>query len=98
MSLRIYWRSGRTRRCVAHLAVAATFAAPLAALASPDPKVQPADRVTAREAVERQLAAPAVRDGELSGVEAQQLMKLYQGRIGKILEPRREISGGRGDR
>jgi len=95
MSLRIYWRAARTR-CVAELGVAAALFAPLPALAGPDP--DPAPRVTAREAIERQLAATPARASELTGTEAAIVMEKYRARIGKMIEPKREIGSERGRR
>jgi hypothetical protein len=106
MSLRIYWRSGtsrsgRARRCVVELVIAAALVTPVAALAKkagPAPaEVVTPEVVTAREAVERQFAAPAMRAPEMSGAEAARIMEKYHARIGKMLEPKREIGGGRAD-
>lgn len=102
MSLRIYWqsgssRSGMARRCVAELVIAAALVAPACALAK-EPEPDPAGRVTAREAIERQFAAPAAHTHALSGAEAARIIEKYHTRIGKMLEPKREIGGGRAER
>lgn len=91
MALRIYWRAAR-RRCVAELVIAASLTAPSLALA----KDEPAPRVTAREAMERQFAAPptAARPA-MSAAEAAAIMKKYQARIGQMIEPRRDVGGDR---
>ena len=58
-----------------------------------------AERVTAREAVERQFeAAPPPPRPALSAAEAAAIMKKYHKRIGEMIEPRREIGGDRADR
>lgn len=96
MFLRIYWRSNRTRRCVAELVVAAALFAPLPALADPD--TPPADHITAREAIERQFAAAPTEARSMSGGEAARISEKYHARIGKMLEPKRDIGGGRSER
>lgn len=96
MLLQIYWRSNRTRRCTAVVAMAAALVAPLTSIAAPDPK--PADRVTAREAIERQFAATPSEPREMSGAESARILEKYHGRIGKMIEPKREIGESRADR
>lgn len=94
MALRIYWGT-RTRRCVAGLVMTASLVAPLVALAKDD---KPVERVTAREAMERQFAAPSPeRASTMNAAEAAAIMKKYHARIGVMLEPKREI-GGRADK
>lgn len=96
MFLRIYWRSVHRRRCVAELAVTAALLAPLPALAGPD--AEGPERITAREAIERQFAATASGAPQMTGAEAARIMEKYHARIGKMLEPKREIGGGRAER
>ncbi|ODP37709.1 hypothetical protein [Sphingomonas turrisvirgatae] len=91
MALRIYWRAKR-RRCVAELVIAAGLIAPSLAWA----KDEPAPRVTAREAMERQFAAPAPAErATMSAAEAVAIMKKYHARIGQMIEPKREMGGDR---
>lgn len=98
MSLHIHWRSCRGGRRVARLAIAAALAAPVPALAGPDPRPGPDERVTAREAVERQFAAAPRAAPAMSGAEAALILEKYRARIGKMLEPKRETGGGRAER
>lgn len=92
MMMRIYWRSTRTRRCVARLAVATALAVPIPVLASSDELH--ADRVTAREAIERQFASAPSAPRSIDGAEAARISEKYHDRIGKMLEPKREIGVG----
>jgi hypothetical protein len=98
MSFGAYWPSGRTMRRSATLAVIAVLALSASAAAARDPKPAPAEPISARKFVERQLEAAPARPGETSGTEAARMMKLYHERIGKMLEPRQEIAGGRAPR
>ena len=99
MSLRIYWRTGPTRRCVAELVIVGAVAWSVPAMAASDPKADSApaaaERVTARDAIERQFAAEASRAGTMSAAEAARIMEKYHARIGKMLEPKRETGTGR---
>lgn len=97
MDLRVYWRGARSRRCMVTLFLAATGLSAMPALAK---KEAPAsERVSAREAMERQFAAPAQgRPPELSGAEAAAILKKYHVRIGQMIEPKREIGGDRSGR
>jgi hypothetical protein len=96
MSLRIYWRN-QARRCAVELVIAASLVAPVLALAKEPAK--PVERVTAREAIERQFAAaPAERPEATSAIEAAAILKKYHARIGQMLEPKREIGGGNAGR
>lgn len=71
------------------------------AMTSPALAKQPesaAERVTAREAMERQFAAPVTPRPAMSAPEAAAIIKKYHARIGQMLEPKRETSGGRAGR
>lgn len=50
---------------------------------------------TSRMVVERQFAAPPRRPNEISGTEASRIRELQLQRMGQMLRPVRETSGGR---
>ena len=68
-------------------------ALPAAALSAPPPEPKPS--FTARQIIERQLAAKPARPADMSGAEATRIRELYLGRMGQKLEPQRGVSGGR---
>jgi hypothetical protein len=80
------WRYGPTACAVALLIPGALGAAPTLAIpAAP----------TAREIVERQLAAPPIHREPISGEEASRIRDVYMSRIGKKLEPQQDLPGSR---
>jgi len=95
MSFGAYWPSRRVVRRVAKFAVVAALALSASAAAARDPRPAPVEPISARKFVERQLEAAPARPGATSGAEAARVMKRYHERIGTMLEPRREIAGGR---
>jgi hypothetical protein len=80
------WRRGAMAGAAALLIPATVCAAP--------PALIPA-APTAREIVERQLAAPPVHHEPISGEEASRIRELYMSRIGKKLEPQQDLPGSR---
>ena len=67
---------------------------PAAAFSAPKAPAPAPDRVTAREVVERQLAAEAAHPGGMSGAEAARLRELHLQRLGHPIEPRHDMTGG----
>ncbi|HWK36261.1 hypothetical protein [Sphingomonas sp.] len=78
-------------------AFAVLLAMPDAAVGQ-DARPAPAAPLSARAAIERQIAAPPIRPAETGGGDAARVMQLHRERIGKMIEPRRDNEGGRGGR
>lgn len=65
----------------------------LLAAAPPRDAPPPPPPVTAREAIDMQLATQPARASETTGAEAQAIRRRYLDRIGQMIVPQREVAG-----